>query len=54
VGANARSGVSVNARIRSATNAVRICVNMSPGTLETTSTLKVGRTPRSSSRPVGG
>jgi hypothetical protein len=54
VGANASSGVSVNAWIRSKTSAVRICVNISPGTLETTSTESEGRTPRSSSRPVGG
>ena len=54
VGANAVSGVSVNARIRSCTSAVRICVNISPGTLETTSMLNDGRTPRATSRPVGG
>ena len=54
VGANAMSGVGVNARIRSWTSAVRICVNISPGTLETTSTLSDGRTPRASSLPVGG
>jgi hypothetical protein len=29
-------------------------MNMSPGTLETTSTLNDGRTPREISRPVGG
>jgi hypothetical protein len=33
---------------------VRICVNISPGTLDTTSTLSDGRTPRESSLPVGG
>jgi hypothetical protein len=54
VGANASSGVSVCAPIRSYTRAVRICVNISPGTLETTSTLSDGRTPRSRSLPVGG
>ena len=54
VGAKASFGVSVNARIRSWTSAVRICVNISPGTLETTSTLSDGRTPRSSIFPVGG
>ena len=54
VGAKASFGVSVCERIRSWTRAVRICVNISPGTLETTSTLSDGRTPRSSSLPVGG
>ena len=48
------SGVSVNARMRSCTSAVRICVNMSPGTLDTTSIDSDGRTPRATSRPVGG
>ena len=33
---------------------MRICVNISPGTLETTSTLSDGRTPRASILPVGG
>ena len=53
-GANASSGVSVNSRIRSYTSAVRIWVNISPGTLETTSTLREGRTPRAIIFPVGG
>jgi hypothetical protein len=33
---------------------VRICVNMSPGTLDTTSMESDGRTPRATRRPVGG
>ena len=52
VGANATSGVSVNSRIRSYASAVRIWVNISPGTLDTTSTLSEGRTPRASIFPV--
>ena len=53
-GANAMSGVGVNSSIRSKASAVRICVNISPGTLETTSTLSEERTPRSRSLPIGG